>query len=523
MRLQHYLSGQWQDGSGEGTVLYDPTTGEELARTSGEGLDLEAALSYARREGGPALRAMSYAERGAMLGRLGEVLTANRDRYYEISLKNSGSTRADAAFDVDGGIGTVKFYAGLARKLGDAHYLMEPGTDRLGKDEHLLAAHILTPRPGVAVHINAFNFPSWGLWEKAAVALLSGVPVLAKPAAATSWLSWAMVSDVVEANILPPGALSLLCAGGRDLMDLVRPGDAVAFTGSADTAAALKRHPQVVAAGVPFNVEADSLNSAILGPDDGPDSKAFQALVKEVHRELTLKAGQKCTAIRRVMVPAERMDEVQAALVERLGRTVVGDPRNEAVRMGPLVNRAQQQAAWDGLARLREEASPVYGGDGAFELVDADAGKGAFFPLTLLRCDTPDRAQAVHSVEVFGPLATLMPYAGPAQAFELAARGEGSLVTSVYTDDDDFAARATVELGAWHGRLVLVDGRIAGSNPGHGTVMPQTVHGGPGRAGGGEELGGLRALAFYHQRTAVWGHTDRLDALRAKAAQYGGG
>lgn len=522
MRLQHYLNGAWQDGAGEGAVLFDPTNGEELARTSGDGLDLSAALDFARREGGSALRALSYAERGAMLVRIGEVLTANRDRYYEISLKNSGSTQADAAFDVDGGIGTVKYYAGLSRKLGDARYLMEPGADRLGKDENFLTAHILTPRPGVAVHINAFNFPSWGLWEKAAVALLSGVAVFAKPAAATAWLSHEMVKDVIDADILPKGALSLLCAGGRELMGLVQPGDVVAFTGSADTAAKLKGHPNIIASGVPFNVEADSLNAAILGPDAGPDSDEFQAMIKEVHRELTLKAGQKCTATRRIMIAAEQMDAVQAALVERLGKTAVGDPRDGSVRMGPLVNKAQQSAAWDGLAALKREAKSVYGGNEAFELVGADADTGAFFPLTLLRCDDPEGARAVHSVEVFGPVATLMPYTDPAQAFYLAARGEGSLVTSVYTADDGFAAQAALNMAAWHGRLVLVDGRVAKSNPGHGTVMPQSVHGGPGRAGGGEELGGPRGLAFYHQRTAVWGHSDRLEALRGNAAAYPG-
>lgn len=520
MRLQHYLNGAWEDGTGDGVALLDPTTGEELARASGDGLDLGAALDHARRVGAPALRAMSYAERGALLGRIAEVLAANRERYYEISLRNSGATRADAAFDVDGGIGTVKYYAGLSRKFGDARYLMEAGADRLGRDENLLAAHVWTPRPGVAVHINAFNFPSWGLWEKAAVALLGGVPVFAKPAAATAWLSCEMVRDVITANILPPGTLSLLCAGGRELMDLVQPGDAVAFTGSADTAARLRSHPNVIAAGVPFNVEADSLNSAVLGPDAEPGSDEWRALIRDVHRELTLKAGQKCTAIRRIMVPRTRLDALQAALLERFAATVVGNPRNESVNMGPLTNQAQQAAAWDGLAALKREARAVYGGSEDFALVDASAQQGAFFPLTLLRCDDPDAAAAVHSLEIFGPVATLMPYRDPAHAFALAARGQGSLVTSVYTAADDFAAQAAVALGPWHGRLVLVDGRIAKANPGHGTVMPQTVHGGPGRAGGGEELGGPRGLAFYHQRTAVWGHAERLEAMRRGAAEY---
>jgi len=520
MKLANYVEGKWQEGSGDGTPLVDPVTGDELAQASAEGIDLRAALRYSRDTGGPNLRAMSYAERAALLKSAADVLSANRDRYNEISLKNSGATAADCRFDVDGGIGTLKYYAALGRGLGDASFLMEPGSDQLAKEGGFESAHILTPVTGVAVHINAFNFPSWGLWEKVAVALLSGVPAFAKAATATSWLSQAMVQDVVEARILPTGALSLICAGGHDLMEHLEPGDLIAFTGSADTAAGLRSHPRVAANGIRFNVEADSLNTAILGPDAAPGSAECDALLREVRRETTLKAGQKCTAIRRILVPAEHIDTIESALVEELGGIKVGDPRNEDVRMGPLVNKSQQRAARQGLESLQRDARVVLGGGERFELLDADPERGAFFPITLLRCDDPAGAESVHKVEVFGPVATLMPYRTPDEAFATTARGQGSLVTSVFTADPDFASEAATALGPWHGRLALIDGSVAKANPGHGVVMPQCTHGGPGRAGGGEELGGLRALRFYHQRTAVQAAGERLEALRARAAAY---
>lgn len=520
MKLANYVEGEWRDGAGEGVPLIDPVTGDELVRATSEGIDIPAALRYARDTGGAELRAMTYGERAALLKSAADVLTANRDRYNEISLKNSGATQADCRFDVDGGIGTLKYYAALGRGLGDARFLMEAGSDQLSKDGGFESAHILSPVRGVAVHINAFNFPSWGLWEKIAVSLLSGVPAFAKAATATSWLSQAMVHDVVEAGILPPGAISLVCAGGHDLMEHLEPGDLVAFTGSADTAAGLRGHLRVAAGGIRFNVEADSLNTAILGPDAAPGSPECDALIREVRREMTLKAGQKCTAIRRILVPAEHVDAVQAALAEQLAGVTVGDPRNDKVRMGPLVNKAQQSAARAGLESLRRDARVVLGGDDSFELVDADAGRGAFFPVTLLRCDDPVGADAVHSVEVFGPVATLMPYRPGGEVFETTARGRGSLVASVFTADPDFALEAAMALSPWHGRLALIDGGVAQENPGHGVVMPQCVHGGPGRAGGGEELGGLRALRFYHQRTAIQAGSDRLEALRARAGAY---
>lgn len=520
MKLANYIEDTWREGAGDGVPLTDPVTGEELARASSEGIDIESALRYARQTGGPNLRALTCAERAALLKSAADVLSANRDRYNEISLRNSGATKADCGFDVDGGIGTLKYYAGLGRGLGDSRFLMEPGSDQLSRDGNFASAHILTPVQGVAVHINAFNFPSWGLWEKVAVALLSGVPAFAKAATATSWLSQAMVRDVVEAGILPPGALSLICAGGRNLMEYLEPGDVVAFTGSADTAAGLRGHPRVAGSGIRFNVEADSLNTAVLGPDAAPGSPECDALIREVRREMTLKAGQKCTAIRRILVPAEHLDAVESALAGQLAGVAVGDPRNDKVRMGPLVNKAQQRAAWTGLESLRRDARVIIGGDDSFELIDAVPERGAFFPITLLRCDDPAGAESIHNVEVFGPVATLLPYRSSEEAFTTTARGRGSLVTSVFSADPDFALDAATALAPWHGRLALINGGVAQENPGHGVVMPQCVHGGPGRAGGGEELGGLRALGFYHQRTAIQADSERLEALRARAAAY---
>ncbi len=517
-RLQSHLSGEWVDGAGPGVPLFDPTRGTELSRASSDGLDFGAALQFGRERGGPALKALSYADRAALLLAIADTLTAQRDRYYRIALENSGNTKADAALDIEGGIGTLKYYGSLGRGLGEAHYLSEPGSDKLSRDESFRSGHILTPIGGIAVHVNAFNFPSWGLWEKAAVAILSGVPVLAKPATSSALLSHEMVRDVVAAGILPTGALSIICGSGRGLMDLVTAQDAVAFTGSAETAAILRSNPNVIRSNVRFTVEADSINSALLGPDATAGSPEFRLFVKEVVREMTVKAGQKCTAIRRALVPAGVMESVAEALSERLAETLVGDPSNEQVRVGPLVNRAQQQAAWDGIAQLESETRVAKGGSRDFELVDADPELGYFVPPTLLVCDDPVGRRRVHEVEVFGPVVTLMPYRESSEALALAARGGGSLVASVFTADDNFAHEATISLSPTHGRVLIVDETIGGSHTGHGVVMPQSVHGGPGRAGGGEELGGLRGLRFYHQRTAVQSSASRLSALQRQAA-----
>lgn len=519
MKLQSYLCGAWHDGAGPGIALTDPVTAEELVRVSGDGLDMAAALAYARQRGGPALRALSFAERAKLLADVAAVLTSHKERYGEIALRNSGNTATDAAFDIDGGIGTLKYYAGLGRKLGETKTLVEAGSDQLTRDEAFRGIHLWSAVHGVAVHINAFNFPSWGLWEKAAVALLAGVPFLAKPATATAWLAAEMVGDVVAAGVLPDGALSLLCGGGRDLMDHLAPGDVVSFTGSADTGRMLRSHPNVVAANIRFAVEADSLNLCCLGPDVSPEADEFALFVREIVGEMTVKAGQKCTAIRRVLVPRAQVDAVTQALAAKLAGVVVGDPRNPDVRMGPLVSKAQQGAAWDGLERLLAETQVVCGADRHWAPAAIDPAKGCFFPPTVLVCPDPMMARAVHEVEVFGPVVTVMAYDDVDQAVALARQGGGSLVASVFSGDNDFAQSFVMAIASAHGRVLIVDAAVGKSQSGHGVVMPQSVHGGPGRAGGGEELGGLRGLRFYMQRTAIQGRAGRLDAIITASTQ----
>jgi 3,4-dehydroadipyl-CoA semialdehyde dehydrogenase len=518
MKLTSYVGGEWVEGTGKGTALVDPVTGDELARATSDGVDTAAAMAFARATGGPALRAMTFAERAGLVGAIADALTEKRDGYFETALANSGNTKVDGAIDIDGGIGTLKFFARLGASLGDAKVLKDGGLERLSREEAFQALHLSVPIEGVAIHINAFNFPSWGLWEKVAVSLLAGVPVLAKPATATALLSHQMVTDVIEAGVLPAGALSLIVGGARDLTDHVTGQDAIAFTGSAATAAGLRGHANVIANSTRVNIEADSLNSSILGPDAGPGSAEFDLYVREVAKEMTQKAGQKCTAIRRVLVPKAVLGDVSDALAERLAGAVMGNPRNESVRMGPVINKAQQADVQGAIEKLKAETTVVVG-DGAPELVDADAKVGCFVAPTLLRCDDPAGARSVHEVEAFGPVATLMPYGDGAEAFALAARGGGSLAASVFTGDAGFARDAAIGLGAHHGRVLVVDESVGKGQTGHGIVMPMCVHGGPGRAGGGEELGGLRSLRFYHQRLAVQGRNDWLDELAEGAAE----
>ncbi len=514
--LESYLGGRWSRGQGVETELVDPTNGNVLGTVSAKSLDLKTALDYARERGGPTLRALNYAERAKLLGAIADVLVANRARYEETAIANSGNTKIDAAIDIDGGIGTLKYYARLGAPLGAAKALIDAKPTRLAKAENFQAVHLLVPRHGAAILINAFNFPSWGLWEKAACALLSGMPVLAKPASATCLLTHQMVRDVIAASVLPEGALSLLCGGIGDLLDHAIADDVIAFTGSSETAQRIASHRNVLARGARVNVEADSVNAALLAPGCAPATPAFDAFVKEVAREMTQKAGQKCTAIRRIFVPAERAGSVADALSARLAKTTVGDPRNEATRMGPLVSRAQQKAAFDGIHRLAGEAKFVTGSESAPRLDGIDAGRSAFVAPTLLKLE--GGGAAVHDTEVFGPCATIIPYKDETSAFALAGRGGGSLVASVFGEDRDFLARAVSALGASHGRVLAVEPSIADAHTGHGIVMPQCHHGGPGRAGNGAELGGPHGLHLYLQRVAVQGSTDLLGALQAAAA-----
>ncbi|MHB1667888.1 3,4-dehydroadipyl-CoA semialdehyde dehydrogenase [Thiomonas sp.] len=513
--LPNFLAGRWQTGNGPGIPLRDPVLGDELVRVDSGGLDLAAGFAFARERGGAALRALSYRERGALLMAVVKVLQAKRDGYGEISTRNSGTVKGDTAVDVDGAIYTVGVYAKLGAELGDRHALLDGEAERLGHGASFQSQHVLTPTRGVALFINAFNFPAWGLWEKAAPALLSGVPVIVKPATATAWLTQRMVADVVAAGVLPEGALSIVCGSSKGLLDQLQPFDVVSFTGSAQTAVLIRSHAAVTERSVRVNIEADSLNSALLLPGQG--EAALDLLAKEVAREMTVKSGQKCTAIRRVFVPESQYAQAAAAISARLQKTTVGDPRNEAVRMGALVNREQKDAVLAGLAELRKEAEVLFDRSAQF-LLDADPALSCCVAPTLLGVRTAqasEQAQRIHDVEVFGPVATLLPYRDMPQALALVRRGQGSLVVSLYGSDAPALAAAAAELADSHGRVHVISPDVAAGQTGHGNVMPQSLHGGPGRAGGGEELGGRRGLNFYHRRCAIQASAGVLDALQA--------
>ncbi|MCB1957236.1 MAG: 3,4-dehydroadipyl-CoA semialdehyde dehydrogenase [Rhodocyclaceae bacterium] len=513
MRLPNYICDRWIESAGEGVALSNPVSGERLVSVGSDGLDLAAALAHARQVGGTALRQLSHGERAGLLARIAELLAEKRADYFDISRRNSGATEADAGFDVDGAIYTLKSYVRSGKALGDTRGWVEGARVPLSKEGNFVGQHFLVPQQGVAIFINAFNFPAWALWEKAAPALLAGMPVVVKPATPTAWLAQRMVADVVEAGILPAGALSIVCGGARDLLDHVREGDVVSFTGSADTARRVRTHPAVVEHSVRVNVEADSVNSAVLGPDAAPGSAEFDLAVREVVREMTIKSGQKCTAIRRVFVPAAHAHALADAVASKLGRITVGDPAAEGVRMGPLVSRAQQLAALEGIATLRTECELLCGGPENFAPVGATAGAGAFVPPTLLFCADGERAEVVHQVEVFGPVATVIPYADAASLVRMVRRGEGSLVASVYSSDAAFTDALVADIADLHGRLMVVDAAVGSAHTGHGNAMPTCLHGGPGRAGGGEELGGMRALGLYLRRHVVQGSPERIAAL----------
>ena len=510
--LSNYVGGRWVAGEGAGNALFDPVSGDELVRVSNAALDLPAAFAFARETGGAALRALSYGERAALLGAIVKVLQTHRAEYEAIATANSGSTRGDNAVDIDGAIFTLGWYAKAGAALGSARALLDGPAVKLGKEDLFRSQHVLLPLRGVALFINAFNFPAWGLWEKAAPALLSGMPVIVKPATATAWLTQKMVADVIAAGVLPEGALSIVCGGSAGLLDALTGEDVVSFTGSAATGATIRQHAAFREQWVRLNVEADSLNSALLMPDAAPDSEAFGLFVREVVREMTVKAGQKCTAIRRVFVPAGHYDAAAQAIGAKLAAIKVGNPRNEATRMGSLVSREQWTTVRNGIAALREVAELLH--DGAtHELVDADPAIAACVGPTLLGARDPQAASLVHDLEVFGPVATLLPYRSLADAHALIRRGGGSLVASLYGADAATLGASCLELADAHGRLHVVSPEVGSLHTGHGNVMPQSLHGGPGRAGGGEELGGLRGLGFYHRRCAIQAAAGVLDAI----------
>jgi 3,4-dehydroadipyl-CoA semialdehyde dehydrogenase len=516
--LKNHLNGDWIAGTGEGTTLRDPVTAQPLVRVSSAGLDLAAGFRFAREQGGAALRALTYGERAALLGQLVAVLQAHRDAYYDIATANSGTTRNDSAVDIDGAIYTLGQYAKWGVALGDARVLADGANAVMSKDGLFQSRHVWTPSRGLALFINAFNFPAWGLWEKAAPALLAGVPVVVKPGTATAWLTHRMVQDVIAAGVLPAGALSLVCGSSAGLMDALQPVDVVSFTGSAETAAIIRRHPAVAERSVRANIEADSLNAAVLMPDAIVGDASFESFVKALVPEMTVKSGQKCTAIRRAFVPEALHAAVVDAVAAKLAKVSVGNPRNESVRMGALVSREQFDHVQAGIARLAREAGMQVAFDGrGAALVDADPAVAACVAPVLFSQRDPDAADLVHRFEVFGPVATVMPCRSLDHACALVRRGEGSLVVSLFGADASALAAASLSLADLHGRVHVVSPDVAATQTGHGNVMPQSQHGGPGRAGGGAELGGLRALDFYLRRTAIQAASPVLDALGAVA------
>ncbi len=512
--LRSYVGGSWHEAKSGFTTLVDPSTEEEIARASSEGSDFGAVLDHAREHGGSALRAMTFAQRAALLKEMSRVLREHRDELLDLSARNTGTTRPDGSFDVDGASGTLAYYASLGKGLGERAFLSEGEGVQLAKTEGFYGRHILVPRPGVAVHINAFNFPAWGFAEKAACALLAGMPVITKPATATAMVTKRCIELLVEAGVLPDGALQLIVGSTGDLLDRLGPQDVLAFTGSADTARNLRSRGNLLAANTRVNVEADSLNAAVLGPDVQDGSATFGLFLKDVVREMTQKTGQKCTAVRRILVPSGQIDAVQDALVAKLSEVVVGNPADPAVRMGPLATADQLADTLRGIGELKEAARIVHGTGERTDGAGAPAGKGFFLQPTLLRGDDARNAGPVHQREVFAPVATLLPYDGGAgDAAEIVALGGGTLVTSAYTDDTAWAGDFVARGGGGTGRIYIGSESSAADAPGSGAALPQTLHGGPGRAGGGEELGGLVGVKLYLQRVAVQGSKTLVDGL----------
>jgi oxepin-CoA hydrolase / 3-oxo-5,6-dehydrosuberyl-CoA semialdehyde dehydrogenase len=500
--LESYVAGRWYAAPDDGTTLPDAVTGEPVARISSTGLDVRAMLDHARTVGGPALREMTFHQRAAALKTLAVQLLGDKEEFYALS-RRTGATDRDTAVDVDGGFGTALAYASRARReLPDGTLLTDGEVEQLGKQGTFVARHIYTPLRGAAVQINAFNFPVWGFLEKFAPAFLAGVPSIVKPASSTAYLTEAVVRRIVDSGVLPDGALQLLAGSASGVLDELGGQDLVFFTGSADTARTLRSSPAVVANAVRFNAEADSLNCSVLGPDATPGTPEFGLFVDQLVTEMTVKAGQKCTAIRRALVPRELVDDVVEATRQSLAGVVVGAPGADGVTMGALASVGQRDEVLRALTALRGAAELVVGDPGSFSVEGADASRGAFLPPMLLRCDVPEAAEP-HDVEAFGPVSTVLPYDGIGHAVELAARGQGSLVGSLVTHDADVARSFVLGAAHAHGRILVLDRDSAAESTGHGIPMPMLVHGGPGRAGGGEELGGMRGVVRFMQRTAV--------------------
>ena len=511
-KLQNYAQGQWVSGSGREKELLDAVTGEVICLTSSEGLDFGAMMEYGRSKGNKALRKMSFHERGRMLKALALHLHERKEDFYKLSYR-SGATRADSWVDIEGGIGNLFAYASLRRQFPDKPFYVDGKAAPLSKGGSFIGHHIMVPKEGVALHINAFNFPVWGMLEKIAVNLLAGMPAIVKPATLTSFLTEAVVREIIASNILPEGALQLICGSAQGILDHVSSQDVVTFTGSAETGRMLKSHPNILNESVPFNMEADSLNSAILGPDATPGTPEFDLFIKEVRKEMTAKCGQKCTAIRRVIVPEKLLEDVQIALGKELSRTTIGNPLSEGVRMGALAGLSQLIEVRERIEQLSKNSPIVYGDPDNFELIGAERGKGAFLPPIVMLNKEPFRFTETHEVEAFGPVSTLMPYKDIEEAVELAKLGKGSLVCSIATADPRTAQEFTLGAATHHGRILVLNNACAKESTGHGSPMPLLIHGGPGRAGGGEEMGGIRGVKHFMQRVAIQGSPDMITAI----------
>lgn len=514
--VKSFAAGAWIAPDADARMIENAVTGEALGRAGNATLDVQAMLDYARQTGGPALRAMTFHDRARMLKALAAHLGKHKQALYDLSFA-SGATQSDHMIDIDGGIGTMFVFASKGRReMPDAHVYLDGEVEQLSRGGTFLGQHIATSLRGVAVHINAFNFPVWGMLEKLAPTLLAGVPAIVKPATATCYVTELAVKIMLDSGILPAGALQLVSGGLGDMLDRLTAQDVVSFTGSADTAFKLRSAPHILRNSIRFVAEQDSLNASILGPDAAPGTPEFDLFIKEVSREMTAKAGQKCTAIRRIIAPQAQVDAVIEALSARLAKTVIGDPRAEGTRMGALVSNSQKRDVLEKAGIIGQEAERVFGNPDAFDVQGADAAKGAFLPPMLFHCADPDAATRVHDTEAFGPVSTVMGYRDLDHAVALANRGEGSLVASVITHDPEVAREVALGSGAFHGRLYFNNRDSMKESTGHGSPLPHMVHGGPGRAGGGEEMGGVRGVMHYMQRTAIQGSPDILSAIGRK-------
>lgn len=508
-KLENYIAGNWITGDGEGQLLFNAVTGEPVATASTKGIDFKSIADYARNVGNPSLRRMTFHQRGNMLKALALHLRKHLPKFYDISYK-TGATKADSWVDIEGGIGNLFANASLRRKFPDDVICIDGESHNLSKHNTFMGTHILSPKEGVAIHINAFNFPVWGMLEKIAVNLLAGMPAIVKPATVTSYLTEAVVKEIIASKILPEGSLQLLCGSAGDLLNHVTSQDAITFTGSASTGLMLKKTPAILNENVPFNMEADSLNCIVLGEDVTPDKPEWDIFVKEVRKEMTLKAGQRCTGIRRIFVPENRMEDMWKAIASSLSQTVIGNPLNEKVRMGSLAGETQRNEVKEQVQKLLASSQIIYGSLDSVDVVDADAKKGAFLSPVLLMNQKPFEAKEAHEVEAFGPVSTIMPYKNFDEAIALSKLGKGSLVSTIVTADYKQARQYVIGASTHHGRILVLNNECAKENTGHGSPLPLLVHGGPGRAGGGEEMGGIRGVKHYLQRTAIQGSPTTL-------------